>query len=263
MGTKKKTVKELNDIVEILEGKIVHLEEKVKQLERLEEKIKFLEDDVKRYKGYQDKETEILNGKKENRNCRKCDLTLETTKLLKDHMKTTHSKEIKCKDCGSIFDEQWNLEKHLHQEHGNEKTFSCEHCDERFYTNWRLKKHIKSHDEGNEKFCHYYNNFKECPYKELGCMFKHARSEQCRFQDDCKNKLCQFRHQRRNSIWRCKELNWEGKSCRFESRFEVRLNNHMKGEHEIGDSFACDYCDFQSSERTLLRKHIEEEHKRK
>ena len=51
MGTKKKTVKELNDIVEILEGKIVHLEEKVKQLERLEEKIKFLEDDVKRYKG--------------------------------------------------------------------------------------------------------------------------------------------------------------------------------------------------------------------
>ena len=99
MGTKKQTVKELNDIVDILEGKIVYLEEKVKQLERLEEKIKFLEDDVKRYKGYQDKETEILNGKKENRNCRKCDLTLETTKLLKDHMKTTHSKEIKCKDC--------------------------------------------------------------------------------------------------------------------------------------------------------------------
>ena len=37
----------------------------------------------------------------------------------------------------------------------------------------------------------------------------------------------------------------------------------MKGEHEIGDSFSCDYCDFQSSDRSSLRKHIEEEHKTK
>ena len=35
----------------------------------------------------------------------------------------------------------------------------------------------------------------------------------------------------------------------------------MKGEHEIGDSFACDHCKFQSSERSLMSKHIEEEHK--
>ena len=158
----------------------------------------------------------------------KCNLMLKTTELLRDHMKVTHAKDVKCKDCGSTFDEQWKPEKHLLQEHGKEKTFICEHCDETFYTNWRLKKHIKSHAEGNRKFCHYYNNFKKCPYKELGCMLKHAKSEECKYQDKCKKKLCQFRHQISNSIWRCKELNWEGNSCKFQSTFEVRFNNHMK-----------------------------------
>ena len=36
-------------------------------------------------------------------------------------------------------------------------------------------------------------------------------------------------------IGNVKELNWEGKSCQFETRYEVRMKNHMLGEHGIGD----------------------------
>ena len=44
------------------------------------------------------------------------------------------------------------------------------------------------------KFCHYFNNKKDCPYEEIGCMFKHAKSDNCWFKEHCKNKLCQYAH---------------------------------------------------------------------
>ena len=44
------------------------------------------------------------------------------------------------------------------------------------------------------KFCHYFNNKKNCPYEEIGCMFKHAKSDDCWFKERCRNKLCQYAH---------------------------------------------------------------------
>ena len=37
----------------------------------------------------------------------------------------------------------------------------------------------------------------------------------------------------------------------------------MLGEHGIGDNFDCDYCDFQVSDKGLLRNHIEKDHQTK
>ena len=82
---------------------------------------------------------------------------------------------------------------------------------------------MQSHDEPNVKFCHYFNNSKKCPFKEFGCKFRHTKSDQCKYQENCKNKLCQYRHQKDPSTWRCTELNWEGELCRFETTFEVRF----------------------------------------
>ena len=124
----------------------------------------------------------------------------------------------------------------------------------------QLKKPARIYDEPIEIFFHYYDNFKKCPYQKFGCKFKHAESEQCKYKNQCKNRLCQFRHQEDPSTWRCKELNWESKSCEFQSRFEVRFKNHMLGEHGIGARFECDYCDFQVSDRGFLGKHIEKDH---
>ena len=50
------------------------------------------------------------------------------------------------------------------------------------------------HSMENVKYCHYFNNSKHCPFEEVGCMFKHEISKNCRFQKHCKNKLCQFQH---------------------------------------------------------------------
>ena len=259
MAAKKRTVKELNELMENLVDKIKHLEEKVQNISLLEEKIKQLEGKI----SGKENDNFKTQGLEKNIKCSKCDLRFETKKLLRDHIKVNHLREIKCNDCDNTFDEHWKLEKHLGQVHGREKTFHCQLCDEKFYTNWRLKKHERNHDEPNEKFCHYFNNYKKCPYKEFGCKFKHAESEQCKYQNRCKNKLCQFRHLKDQSTLRCKELNWEGKSCEYQTRYEVRMKNHMLGEHGIGEKFNCDYCDYQVADRSLLRKHLEKDHQSK
>ena len=101
MAVKKKTIKDLNEIVESLEEKIKHLEEKVKKVEKLEERSKYLEDDLHKFGSNPDTENEIhkKERKQEKRKCR----------------------NIKCNDCGMTFDVQWMLEKHLGEEHGKEK----------------------------------------------------------------------------------------------------------------------------------------------
>ena len=263
MVTKKKTVSDLNIIVERLQDKVEHLAQKVKNMEALEKKVKHLEDELKQYKSNTGKESESVDRKKvqERVKCSKCEGLFTTKKMLKDHMKAYHVRDINCSDCDLTFDEQWKFEKHLSTEHGKEKTFDCDHCDESFYTMWRLKKHEQSHDNHKVKFCHYFNNSKKCPYEEFGCKFRHADSEQCRFQKNCRNKLCQFKHQKENSTWTCNELNWESKVCKFKTSFEVRMKNHMLGEHGIGDYFTCDNCDFQVGDRGMLRQHIEDQHK--
>ena len=44
------------------------------------------------------------------------------------------------------------------------------------------------------KYCHYYNNLKDCPYDEIGCMFLHETAEMCTF-NPCCNNLCQYKHE--------------------------------------------------------------------
>ena len=107
-------------------------------------------------------------------------------------MKEIHRENIECKVCGDKFDETFKLEVHL-KEHDVE-TFKCELCDKTFHLKWRLNKHIQAHAMLNVKTCHYFNNGKLCPFDAVGCMFKHEKSDECRFLQNCKNKLCPFQH---------------------------------------------------------------------
>ena len=59
---------------------------------------------------------------------------------------------------------------------------------------WRLKKHREGHGNDSQKYCHYFNNQKSCPFEEIGCMFKHEDSPICFFGPKCENRLCQFKH---------------------------------------------------------------------
>ena len=152
MVAKKKTVGDLENIVESLQDKVEHLVLKVKNIEALEKKIKHLEDELNEYKSNTGKESECDKSKKvqARAKCSKCEGMFATKKMLKDHMKAYHFRDINCSDWDSTYDEQWKFEKHISTEHGKEKTFDCDNCDKSFYTMWRLRKHEQCHD--NQKY---------------------------------------------------------------------------------------------------------------
>ena len=82
------------------------------------------------------------------------------------------------------------LEAHL-KTHNEIQPFFCDMCDKKFYSKWRLEKHISGHNIN--KFCHYYNNQKFCPYEEIGYKFRHEVSAFC-LSSMCTNLLCQYSH---------------------------------------------------------------------
>ena len=278
-STKKKTVKELSDIIEILEKRIKHLEEDDKVAKHCEcnhdsekneamDKVRKLEENLsKTYSKIESMENEIMAVKEEtkvdNFKCRKCGSKFSNRKYLDEHIKTNHQRKKKCNNCEDSFAESWKYEKHVKQ-HGKEKEFQCETCEQTFYTEWRLSKHQESHRVDDKKYCHYFNNLKKCPFEEFGCKFEHNESEICRFQERCRNALCQFRHNRvaeeSMESWKCDQTNWMGEKCEFESCVEMRLRNHLLAEHEIGVYFKCDDCDFTEKDRGKLIEHIKNKH---
>ena len=103
---------------------------------------------------------------------------------------------ISCEECGKQFSRNCGLENHL-ESHHKEKEFKCEKCIKEFFLKWRLKKHQEGHN-ADSKFCHFFNNKKDCPFIELGCMFQHRPSPECNFGSSCNRKLCQFQHNHQN-----------------------------------------------------------------
>ena len=133
---------------------------------------------------------------------------------------------------------------------------------------------MKSHSDINQKFCHYYNNGKFCPFEKLGCKFKHETSPNCVYLRRCKNTLCQFKHdyigtnkeensdkashgEKSAGLWKCEELNFMDEQCAFYSTVKLRYKNHMKANHDIGNKYSCDDCEFEEENRKELIKHIE------
>ena len=140
--------------------------------------------------------------------CKVCDKRFNSRENLNAHKKSEHPKKINCKYCDDIFDQTYKLEKHL-EKHKN-KEFKCEQCEKQFHLEWRLKKHQISHELKTMKNCHYFNNEKPCPFEEIGCMFRHEKSDKCKFNKLCKNKLCPYQHENQTLLEKEKEPNETG-----------------------------------------------------
>ena len=67
------------------------------------------------------------------------------TKINFDQKAETHTAEnkLKCKICGEIFKNAYNLKRH-HNMHTSEKSFDCSICKETFVRKDQLEHHIKS-----------------------------------------------------------------------------------------------------------------------
>ena len=115
---------------------------------------------------------------------------------MKKHNVDNHIKvsSITCKICEKTFCKNNELELHL-QSHSQAEKFKCGICGKSFVLKWRLEKHKNVHT--TNKFCHYFNNQKFCPYEAIGCKFKHERAPICNF-SNCLNTLCQFEHKNEN-----------------------------------------------------------------
>ena len=110
------------------------------------------------------------------------------------HRQTKHLKSYECSECDQIFDHSFALENHLVMVHEKEKPYECILCKARFVFKWRYMKHKNSHEETNQRTCHYYNNGKECPYVNIGYKFLHEDASLCKFATKCQRLLCQFKH---------------------------------------------------------------------
>ena len=141
--------------------------------------------------------------------------------------------------CDEKFQRNCDLELHIKALHKVPKSFECSKCDKTFVLSWRLKKHQEIHTSNVTRFCHYYNNNKECPFEELGCMFLHQHSEMCKYDQACSKPLCSYKHPQSNS----------------------KENEKDQTFDEVTDfKFECAYCNFKTDCYDLFMDHINNNH---
>ena len=128
-----------------------------------------------------------------------CNITISSKQQFREHKKTQHPKVISCEQCQKTFDQSWKLEMHM-KSHDTIKPISCDQCEQKIYVDWRLEKHKKMHSNKKFTFCHYFNNKKVCPYKEIGCKFLHKKSNLCIMKDRCLKNLCQYQHEKNSHV---------------------------------------------------------------
>ena len=233
---KAKTNKELNEKVDMLENENKMLLSKVNELEvTVKDVVKCLskyEEEVKKVK-------DMTSFNEKEVKCGKCDSSFSSKKALKEHKRETHAKSINCKHCDKRFNENWELEIHL-KNHAESKKFPCVKCDKEFVLEWRLRKHMENHTNIEGRKCHYYNNFKTCPFVDIGCKFLHEASERCYFLNRCENRLCQFQH--------------------VETEKNVETNDTENPKVAVQ---TCDLCDFKTNNLGGLNRHKTIKHKNK
>lgn len=126
--------------------------------------------------------------------CEECNERFSENIELKNHIIMNHQRKYNCESCEEKFSNSSQMETHLLNVHKMKKIHKCSKCDSSFLLQWRLKKHMKTHGQLQVRTCHYFNNNSECPFNEVGCKFKHSEAKVCKFGDECKVKLCQYRH---------------------------------------------------------------------
>ena len=171
-STKKKTIKDLAYDTNLMSERILKLERMVVSfnINEITEKLDNNEVTIKVYEKKIKDLNEIVNNSQNNK----------------------HSPTFKCKLCDQTFSKSFKMEEHL-KTHTNADVVNCSICDKEFVVKWRLDKHFKTHSENN-KYCHYFNNGKSCPYENIGCKFKHEDAPLCRYLSRCRLKVCQFQH---------------------------------------------------------------------
>lgn len=273
---KKKTVKELTVYTEALENRLIVLEnimksikvdpkqleqnvrdesENAKKMDKLEKRINSIDKKVKNIEPLK-LDTHRKAEQRKNK-CSKCAREFSDLGKLKEHIVSVHPLTIKCRFCEETFDQTWKLEKHIKIH--VEKRFECEKCGQKFHLKWRLMKHKEVHQSENGRFCHYFNNCQECPFQELGCMFRHELSPTCKYMSSCNRKLCQYQHKIVNEpIHPTNQLKCP--QCETKTDSETLLKEHINSKHG-SNKYDCSVCDKTLESENEFKDHKETNHK--
>ena len=264
--SKRKTVKDLNIYAEALEKRLDDMQEIFNKVLKLDPKLieEGLKAEVKnanlilklekRVNTIDKKVKNIDSEKKEiqSHRCHKCEKDFRDNTVLKEHMKRQHPIKIRCRFCDETFQQTWMLE--LHIKSHVEKQFTCDVCSQAFHLKWRFNKHQEMHKNSSIKFCHYFNNKQECPFQELGCMFKHEMAPNCRYDIACNRQKCQFQHKK--SEIKNNQMPIECPHCNEEINSNDEMTKHIENNHCL----ECGKCaDVFLSENTL-ELHIKTNH---
>lgn len=218
---KKITLKSLHSEIITLKEELNHNK---KYLSELQKELKDTKEEIKHLKSI----------KNHNKNVPAS--SCSSTKSSKSNNSENSLQKVKCKICEDTFDKNWELETHIKTNHDSVEKFECDQCSKRFVLEWRLKKHQGIHIGQNIKRCHFFNNQKTCPYEEIGCMFEHSFSGNCRYGSNCDKTMCSFQHNRRDKLFRCED-------CDFVGKTETELGKHMDEKHE-GWRVTQPFCDY-------------------
>ena len=228
------------------------LRKEVKEVPALKKRIAVLEE--KLAAEYNPKRTDETSKK-----CKICEESFSSQSFLKKHLVENHPSRIKCKKCETTFERNSDLEVHITNNHEGTDQHSCDICGKTFVLKWRLKKHTDGHNNKSQKYCHYYNNDKSCPYEEIGCKFQHQISEKCVFGQKCKNKLCQFKHE---VLIENHEKVIDVLENEVIEEFEKDEQNILSLKEKTGldltilvDVKSCKKCGFETHSEGKLRKH--------
>ena len=170
----KKTVKDLDNELILLQGEFKQLEHKYDTL-------------TKKYEALDLKFKESMS--KTIFKCSACDEEFNNKKDLKNHMINQHSGTYQCDVCNKQFKEEWKFSAHVR----SHKKYPCEHCEKSFPYESLKVKHVTAVHENLRIYCHFYNNQKECPFDEQ-CIFLHKQSEECKFGVSCERNNCMYQH---------------------------------------------------------------------
>ena len=233
---------------------ILILKEQVKEIEPLKQRVFELLEIVNNLKIKENNMSERFQAKEilqEAINCNICGKKFATKKKLKIHMQEMHPQKIECKNCDKVFMKKCDLEVHIKSQHQKLNDYTCDMCDKKFVLKWRFLKHQDNHNNQNRRKCHYFNNGKNCPFEEIGCMFAHEASKMCMFDEICCKTLCSYKHtssqnQNQKSRMMCR-------SSGMNSRI-FKTSTPKKLEYE------CEGCADKSECVECIVKRVREEH---
>ena len=175
-----KTEAEINKLDTNMKQKSFESETKLQQGQfKLKELLEDNRNKIEELKLKLETEKKSIKVNKVTFKCEECGQIVSSKTDLKVHVRSCHPKHISCDHCEMSFSESWIYEKHL-KIHSEAKSYECTECEKKFYLKWRFSQHMKVHSSSKVKHCHYFNNGKTCPFKEVGCKFKHTNSIECR-----------------------------------------------------------------------------------